>query len=158
MRSFRIPVSVAVAALALACKPAETPGTVYGEQPTLTDTTLISAILTEPESYVGQRVLVAGTVVEVCEKRGCWMQIAGDQEFQTLRVKVEDGVIVFPMTARGHQAVVEGIVEKIVMSAEEAREAARHHAEEQGLPFDSTATFEPTTTYQLRGIGAVVAD
>jgi hypothetical protein len=158
MRTFRILTPVLATLLVAACKPAEVPGTVYGERPTLGDTTLISAILTEPDAYVGQRVLVAGTVVEVCEKRGCWMQLASDQEFQALRVKVEDGVIVFPMTARGHAAVVEGIVEKVVMSADEAREAARHHAEEQGLPFDSTATFEATTTYQLRGIGAVIAD
>jgi hypothetical protein len=157
MRTFRILAPVTLL-FAVACKPAEAPGTVYGERPSLGDTTLISAILAEPESYVGQRVLVAGTVVEVCEKRGCWMQIAGDQEFQALRVKVEDGVIVFPMTARGHAAVVEGVVEKIVLSADEAREQARHRAEEHGTPFDSAATYEAQTTYQLRGIGAVIAD
>lgn len=145
-------------ALALSCRPAGVPGTVYGERPTLTDTTLVSTLLADPESHVGQRVLVTGTVVEVCEKRGCWLQLAGDQEFQTLRVKVEDGVIIFPLTARGHAAVVEGVVEKIVLSADEAREAARHHAEEQGLPFDSTATFEASTAYQLRGIGAIIAE
>ena len=144
--------------LLLGCAAADQPGTVYGERPTLTDTTLVSAILADPEPFVGQRVLVAGTVVEVCEKRGCWLQLAGDQESQTMRVKVEDGVIIFPLTARGHSAVVEGIIERIVMSADEAREAAKHHAEEQGLPFDSTAAFEPTTTYQLRGIGAIIAD
>jgi len=141
-----------------ACRPAKAPGTVYGEAPTLADTTLVSTILTDPEAYVGQRVLVTGTVVEVCEKRGCWLQLASDREFETMRVKVEDGVIIFPMTARGHQAVVEGVVEKVVLSADEAREQARMHAEEQGLPFDSTATFDPTTTYQLRGIGAVISE
>ena len=104
--------------LALGCRPAEVPGTVYGEQPSLSDTTLISTVLADPESFVGERVLVAGTVVEVCEKRGCWLQLGGDEEYQTLRVKVEDGVIVFPLTARGHAAVVEGIVEKIVLTAE----------------------------------------
>jgi hypothetical protein len=140
------------------CRPAEAPGTVYGERPTLSDTTLVSTILTDPESFVGQRVLVAGTVVEVCEKRGCWLQLASDREFETMRVKVEDGVIIFPMTARGHQAVVEGVVEKLVLSADEAREQARMHAEEQGQPFDSSAAFAPTTSYQLRGIGALIAD
>jgi hypothetical protein len=150
--------ATAVMVVILGCTAADTPGTVYGERPTLTDTTLVAAILADPEPFVGRRVLVTGTVVEVCEKRGCWLQLAGDQESRTLRVKVEDGVIIFPLTARGHAAVVEGVVEKIVMSADEARAAARHHAEEQGLPFDSTAVFEPTTTYQLRGIGAIIAD
>jgi hypothetical protein len=158
MRSIRSLIPATAVLFGLGCGSTEAPGTVYGERPTLSDTTLVSAILANPEPYVGQRVLVTGTVVEVCEKRGCWLQLAGDQESQTLRVKVEDGVIIFPLTARGHAAVVEGTVEKIVMSADEAREAARHHAEEQGLPFDSTATFEPTTTYQLRGLGAIIAD
>ena len=144
--------------LIAACRQAEVPGTVYGEQPTLTDTTLVSTILADPEPWVGKRVLLQGTVVEVCEMRGCWLQLASDREFETMRVKVEDGVIVFPLTARGKHAVVEGVVEQLVLSADEAREQARHHAEEQGLPFDSTAVFAPTTTYQLRGIGAVIAD
>jgi hypothetical protein len=158
MRSIRFLAAATAVLAGLGCGAAETPGTVYGERPTLSDTTLVSAILADPEPYVGRRVLLTGTVVEVCEKRGCWLQLGGDQEGQAIRVKVEDGVIIFPLTARGHAAVVEGVVEKIVMSAEEAREAARHHAEEQGLSFDSTAVFEPTTTYQLRGIGAVIAD
>lgn len=158
MRMLQVLTPVLALLFVVSCKPAEAPGTVYGERPSLSDTTLVSAILTEPEAYVGRRVLVAGTVVEVCEKRGCWLQLAGDQEFQTLRVKVEDGVIVFPMTARGHAAIVEGVMEKVVLSADEAREQARMHAEEQGVPFDSTAAFEPTTTYQLRGIGALIAD
>jgi len=158
MHTTRFLLSATILLVTAGCRSAETPGTVYGERPTLGDTTLVSTILTDPESYLDQRVLVAGTVVEVCEKRGCWLQLASDREFETMRVKVEDGVIVFPMTARGHQAVVEGVVEKVVLSADEAREQARMHAEEQGLPFDSTATFEPTTTYQLRGIGALIAD
>jgi len=158
MHTTRFLLSATILLVTAGCRSAETPGPVYGERPTLGDTTLVSTILTDPESYLDQRVLVAGTVVEVCEKRGCWLQLASDREFETMRVKVEDGVIVFPMTARGHQAVVEGVVEKVVLSADEAREQARMHAEEQGLPFDSTATFEPTTTYQLRGIGALIAD
>jgi len=145
-------------ALVLGCRPAQVPGTVYGERPTLADTTLVSAILADADAYVGQRVLLSGTVVDVCEKRGCWMQLASDREFETLRVKVEDGVIVFPLTARGHRAVVEGVIEKVVLSAEEARDQARMHAEEQGEAFDSTAVFGPTTSYQLRGSGAIILD
>ena len=127
------PVLVLIASallLAVACKPAEVPGTAYGEALTLTDTTLVSAILDAPRSFVGQRVLVAGTVVQVCEEKGCWMQIAGDREHQMLKVKVEDGVIVFPLTARGHRAVVEGTMEAVAVTADAARAQARRHSEE----------------------------
>lgn len=141
-----------------ACTPSEGEGTVYGESLTLSDTTLISTILADPDPHVGQRVLVAGTVVEVCEKRGCWLELASDREHETLRVKVEDGVIVFPLSARGYHATVEGVVERIELTKEQAIEQARHHAEEQGIPFDSATVTGPTVTYQLRGIGAVIAE
>lgn len=164
MRGIRAFLFAAALPFAVACRPSPAPeaaqpaGTVYGERPTLADTTAVSAILTDPESFVGRRVLVAGPVVDVCEKRGCWLALGSDREHETLRVKVEDGVIVFPMTARGHLAVVEGIVEKVDLTAEQAREAAKMHAEEQGVPFDSTKVFGPTTSYQLKGIGAIIAE
>jgi hypothetical protein len=143
----------------MACSGApETSGTVYGEELTLTDTTLVSAILASPTDYIGERVLVAGTVVEVCEMRGCWVELGSDKEFEKIRVKVEDGVIVFPMSARGHRAVVEGIVEEVSLTLEEAIEQAQHHAEEHGLEFDPESVTGPTTTYQLRGIGAVIEE
>ena len=100
--------------LGTACRPAqETPGTAYGEALSLTDTTQLAAVIENPDAYVGQQLLLTGTVVNVCEKRGCWLELGGELEGRTLRVKVDDGVIVFPMSARGRQAVVEGVMERI---------------------------------------------
>jgi hypothetical protein len=142
----------------VACRPPEAPGKVYGERPSLTDTTAVAAILANPETYVGRRVLVTGPVVDVCEKRGCWLALGSDREQETLRVKVEDGVIVFPVSARGHRAVVEGVVEKLVLTEVQAREQAKMHAAEKGVPFDSTAVLGPTTSYQIKGLGAIIAE
>jgi hypothetical protein len=150
------PTALATVVLLAACGTAETDWTVYGDELTLSDTTLVSSILANPTDYVGERVLVAGTVVEVCEMRGCWLELGSDKEFERMRVKVEDGVIVFPMSARGHRAVVEGIVEEVALTLEQAIEQAKHHAEEHGLEFDPASVTGPTTYYQLRGIGAVI--
>ncbi|MDT8342655.1 MAG: DUF4920 domain-containing protein [Longimicrobiales bacterium] len=134
-------------------------GTPYGEPLTLSDVTPVSAILEAPEAYLGERVLVEGMVVAVCESRGCWMDIAGDRDFEKIQVKVEDGVIVFPLSARGKTARVEGVVEELRLTYEEALEEARHQAEEHGTEFDPTSVPEgPQTRYRIRGIGAVVAD
>lgn len=143
-----------------ACAPADAgvDGQTYGEPLTLTATTPASAILSDPEAWVGERVLVEGMVVDVCEKRGCWMEVAAGGDFETIRVKVDDGVIVFPLTARGKTALVEGTVEKVELTYEEALEAARHEAEEHGEEFDPTSVTGPVTTYQIRGIGAVIRD
>ena len=132
--------------------------TAYGEDLTLSETTSVSAILADPETYIGHQVLVEGTVVDVCEKRGCWLAIAGDGDGEQIRVKVEDGVIVFPMDARGLRARVEGVVEKLEFTMEEALERARHQAEEYGTEFDASKVTGPETIYQLRGLGAVIGD
>ena len=133
-------------------------GTTYGESLTLTEVTPVSLILDNPNDFVGETVLVEGMVVEVCENKGCWLDIASDRDYEKIQIKVDDGVIVFPMTARGHKALVQGNVEELQLTAEQAYEQAKHHAEEQGVAFDSTATFGPETIYRIRGLGAVIAD
>lgn len=40
----------------------------FGKELTLKDTTLISTILANPYAFIGKRVLVEGTVVDVCKK------------------------------------------------------------------------------------------
>lgn len=134
-------------------------GTTYGEPLTLTDVTPVSAILDNPDHFIGERVLVKGMVVAVCEMKGCWMDIASDRDFEKIQFKVDDGVIVFPLTARGHEALVEGVVEELELTYEQALEQARHHAEERGEEFDPASVPEgPQTIYRIRGIGAIVAD
>lgn len=131
-------------------------GEKYGKALTLKDTTKISSILENPESYVGKRVLVKGAIVDVCEKRGCWMMIAGDKPFETIRIKVKDGEIVFPMTAKGKTALAEGEFMKIVLTLEQTKAAKKHEAEEHGTEYDESKITEPETIYQIKGFGAVI--
>lgn len=147
--------------LIAACGPAaesapEPAGDVYGAPLTLSEVTPIAAILDAPADWVGERVLVEGEVQEVCEKKGCWMDIRDPAGL--IQVKVADDVIVFPLSARGRTALVEGTVEALERTAEQAFAAAAHRAEEQGEPFDSTAVFAPTTLYRIQGIGAVITE
>jgi hypothetical protein len=151
-------VLIAPLALAVACATAEEAGTQSGEELTLSETTPVSDILADPEAFLGQRVLVEATVVDVCEMQGCWLELAGGNDFETLRIKVEDGVIVFPMTARGLRARAEGIVEKLEYTEEEALERARYQAEEHGTEFDPSTVTGPETVYQIKGIGAVIEE
>jgi hypothetical protein len=129
-------------------------GEPYGEPLTLTQITPMSDILAEPRSYVGKRVLVEGTVVAVCEQKGCWMDLESGAD--QIQVKVEDDVIVFPVSARGSTALVEGIVEERELTSEQAFAAAAHRAEEMREPFDSTAVYPATTVYRIQGTGALI--
>ena len=131
-------------------------GTRYGAPLTPGEATKVSAILDDPETFVGKMVKVEGMVVQVCARRGCWMEIAGDRAYEKMRVKVEDGVMVFPLSARGRTARVEGRVEAVSMSVEEARGFYAHQAEEKGTSFDPSSVTAPVTFYQIRAAGAVI--
>lgn len=128
----------------------------FGNGITVKETTQISAILDQPKEYVGKQVKVSGLIVDVCAARGCWMYIAGDRSFEKLRVKVVDGVIVFPMEARGRQAEVEGIVEIFELSKEEVIEQRIHYALEQGEVFNPASITSGETIVRLRGLGAEI--
>lgn len=128
----------------------------FGQALSQDSLTAISDILANPNTYLGKKVLVQGRIVDVCKKRGCWMEIAGDKEFESIRVKVDDGVIVFPLSARGKMAKVEGILEKYELTLEQTIKRLEHHAEEQGEEFDPATVTEGLTFYQLRGLGALI--
>ncbi len=138
------------------CQKRTIPGTAYGAALTLQNETGIAHILSAPEGFLGKRVLIRGEVLEVCAKAGCWMEIAGDQPGQKIKVKVNDGEIIFPLTAKGKSARVEGEVYKIELSQEQARGYLAHLAEEQGAAFDASSVAGPMTIYQLKGFGAEI--
>jgi hypothetical protein len=133
-------------------------GKIYGKGVSLDKTTKISDILAKPDENIGKTFLVEGRIVDVCEKRGCWMEIASDKEFETIRVKVNDGEIVFPLSAKGKLAKVEGVLEKLELTKEQTKMWKKNQAEEQGEVFDSTCTYEATSIYRLKGIGAVIEE
>jgi hypothetical protein len=152
------PLRTAFAALvvtALAAAPALA-ATKYGKPLTAATPVKVSDLMAKPDAYVGKVVKVEGLITEVCPKRGCWINVAGDKEFQTIRVKVEDGVIVFPLTDKGKKVVAEGTFTKTELTKEQALERAKHHAEETGTKFDPASVTGPQTVYQVMGTGAVV--
>ena len=136
----------------------ELEGTTYGDGITLAESTPLSELLSDPDTYAGQRVRLEGKVVDVCEKRGCWFEMAGDQEFQAVRFKVVDGVMTFPMSMKGKYAVMEGTAELIEMSLEETRESHALWAKENGESFDPESVTEPDSYMRIAGLGAVVRD
>jgi hypothetical protein len=150
----------------------------YGKDLTLKETTKVSAIYASPESFNGKRVKVQGPIVAVCEMKGCWIELGSDKEFQTIRFKVEDGVIVFPMTAKGLTATVEGVVTVETLSVEEQIARAKEMEKEMGQgtgqgmghemgkemgkdvkkPFDPKSVKGPKTVIMIKGEAAEVQD
>ena len=131
-------------------------GKKLGKDITLKEKTKVSSILADPKKFVGKKVLIEGTILDVCSKRGCWMEIASDKQFQKIKVKVKDGEIVFPMEAKGKKALVEGEVYEINLTKLQALKQAEHEAEEHGTKFDPSSVKGPVTYYQIKGLGAEI--
>ena len=142
--------------LVIALPVVATDGERYGD--TLTDATTvrISDIVDDPSAYVDQRIRVEGLVDDVCPMKGCWVDIIEAQSKDTIRFKVRDDVIVFPVEARGEQIVAEGILRRHELDREAAVRRMRHLAEEKGEAFDAATVTGPLVFYQIEDKGAVV--
>ncbi|MBS1110170.1 MAG: hypothetical protein H6Q88_2162 [Anaeromyxobacteraceae bacterium] len=130
--------------------------TAYGSGVGKAQAVKVSELMGNPDRYVGKAVRVEGLVTDVCARRGCWMELASDKEFQTIKIKVDDGVIVFPLDAKGKVATAEGVFTRIDVPVERVAEMKRHEAEEKGVPFDPGSVKGPEVVYRIQGTGAVI--
>lgn len=144
------------AAAPAAAAPAAAEGKTFGAPLQLTEKVSITKLLADPVAFKDQKVQVEGMITDVCPKRGCWFEMAGEGPGEKLRFKVQDGVMVFPMDAKGQRAVAEGVVSVTELTLEESREHAEYQAKEYGKEYDPASITKPTTVVQLDGTGAVL--
>lgn len=146
---------LAPALLAFACVTEAPPArvqprvTTYGtvtEGPTVTPSKVLAGI----DAYAGKRVRLAGTVTAVCQRRGCWMDVA--DETASIRIKVRDGEVVFPFSAKGQQVVAEGTIVKIPVDPAKDAAACGGGAHEEGHDCARPAG----ASARLDGVGATV--
>lgn len=118
--------------------------TTFGTGVTLETATPIADVIAKPADYAGKTIRVEGVVTGVCQHMGCWMTLAPagatGEKPAALRLKVDDGVIVFPVSTRGKTAVAQGVIEKV---------GADHDAAD-------VAAAAGTAHYQLKVTGAIV--
>lgn len=146
-----------LAAATLAAADSGEPCQRYGAGVTLEEPTPVSEIVAEPEAWAGRTVRVEGVVHEVCPMAGCWLTFVPEPGAPELRVKVEDGEIVFPPSARGRLASAQGVVEVQEMTREQYTAWLAHLAEEQGRAFDEESVGEgPYRQVQVKATGAEV--
>ncbi len=143
-----------------AAKPsAEAPkGKVYGAGVSATETVAISELVADPTAFEGKTVRVEGMVTDVCAKRGCWFEMAGSAPGEKARFKVQDGEMVFPMSAKGKSAVAQGKIVTQTISLEDTRAMEAHYAKESGREFDPETITEGKTVFRIEGTGAVISD
>jgi hypothetical protein len=138
----------AAAALLLTCllaTPMAAADTTLGTGVTLDTATPLADVIATPAGYAGRTIRVEGVVTAVCEHMGCWMTLAPagatGEKPATLRLKVDDGVIVFPVSSRGKTAVAQGVIEQV---------GGDHHHKADGAAQAAAAS------YQLKVTGALL--
>jgi len=115
----------------------------------------LATLMANANDYVGKTVQVRGKVTEVCQMMGCWMELTNDSG-QHVRIKVDDGVIVFPKDSTGKTAVAEGKFTKTELTREQAVAQAKEEAADRGKKFDPAKVKGGATIYQIEGTGAVI--
>ena len=132
IRSLLFATSLLMVVTSVATRGAET----FGAAPTVKDATPIAQLLAKPADFQGKTVRVEGIVTDVCTMMGCWMGIAPTDapKGQAVLIKVDDGVIVFPTSARGKRATAQGVMERVGAADKEGQEAARGHADTPNMP------------------------
>ena len=146
----------------------------YGDGVTLDQAVAVETLLGSPDEYLGKTVRVDGVITGVCKKRGCWMQVTNPETGNGVRIKVDDGVIVFPYTSMGKKASAEGVFDAITLTPEQVAARAAHEATEAGEKAgedcdkdepkkDGTgegvgcdAPVQDNRIYMIRGPGAVI--
>jgi hypothetical protein len=118
----------------------------------------ISTMLATPENYTTVNTTISGTIVKVCKKRGCWVELASDKKYQILTIKVPDGEMVFPMSAMGKKAFATGTLAAIKLNRKQTEKHLSYRAKENHIEFDSSSVTEGMTLYRFTPIGVTIID
>lgn len=117
-------------ALLVASAPAlsSEPALVRGEKLTGANAVEVSKLLASPSDFEGKTVTVEAKVRKACEKKGCWMELAGtDAKGPGVRVTFKDYGFFVPLDSAGSTVKVEGVVK-----VSELSDARAKHYESEG--------------------------
>ena len=95
--------------------------------------------LNDVDRFANQSVIVEGIVGQVCQMKGCWMQLVPKGATAGIRVTFKDYGFFVPTESGGLVARLEGTFERIVFSKEDADHLAEEGVQLKRNP-DGTAT------------------
>jgi hypothetical protein len=98
-----------------------------GELDASRETTPLATIVAEPSRFEGQVVKTEGEITQVCQRRGCWMELRADADSPGIRVPMAGHSFFLPRDVSGHRATIEGTVVVAALSEED-----RAHLESEG--------------------------
>ncbi len=112
MRNLPAIALAALAALTLVAAPVRAEGTPverYGAKVTSKKPVDIAKLAQSPEKFKGKKVRLEGVVKDVCQGRGCWIEVADANGASFLARSLDESVLV-PKDCKGRRVVVQGVV------------------------------------------------
>jgi hypothetical protein len=100
----------------------QTNGT-YGAEITEKKPVKLAKLVKSPSKYKGKTVRLEGTVKDVCQGQGCWIEIESEDGKTFLAKSLDESVLV-PKNSKGQNVVVQGVVTQMPPKPHE------HHGEE----------------------------
>ena len=119
----------------------------------------LTDLIKNKNTHLNNTVKVEGLINEVCPMRGCWLELKTTDGLQKMRLKVTDGDIVFPLSAKGKNSVAEGLFSILELNKEQALKWKKHLAEEKGQSLNSSEIIlNPNDffEYRLNTVGAKI--
>jgi hypothetical protein len=115
---------VAVPALVFAAEFAPAPQR-YGTAVRVTKPVSIARLAKDPAKFKGRTIRLEGTVKDVCQGRGCWVEVV-DAHGASFLAKSLDESVLLPKDCKGQHVVVEGVVTALPAAAAAEAEPADH--------------------------------
>jgi hypothetical protein len=137
-----------VAAALLCCLTSIAAAEQYGAPISAKNPLSLQAALKKLDAAPSANVLIESKVDKVCVVKGCWMALTNAQD--DVRVTFKDYGFFVPASIIGKTVIVEGTLEKVVMSLDDTK----HYVKDAGG--DPSTVTQPRTEYRIVATGVAV--
>ena len=117
----------------------------YGASITETRSVALAKLVRKPRTYIGRTLRIEGTVKDVCQGQGCWLEVQ-DATGKSFLAKSLDESVLVPKDCKGRHVIVQGVL---------TSRPAKGHDHHEG---DEAAHECPSPTYVLDTRGVELSD
>jgi hypothetical protein len=146
-----------VTALLTYAQPPQVPadkGATFGSVVTVEGAVPLAGIASVIENKESANVKVTAKVIDVCPKKGCWMQLEMPDQSKVF-VKMKDYGFFVPLAIKGKTVVIDGEAKSIVTSVDELK----HYAEDAKKSKEEIAAItEPKKEIRFTANGILVIE
>jgi len=127
---------------------------VFGEEITVEGSIPIYKLTTMMEEEQNMELKVTGEILDVCQRKGCWMKMdMGNGE--KMMVRFTDYGFFVPKNAAGYTATLKGTAKKTLVTVEELK----HYAGDEGKSDEEIAQIiESEEWYEFTADGVVIQE